>query len=130
MPFKEGLTNEVLLKLVMNNIPSYIFWKDLNSVYLGCNEKFAERLGFVKADEIVGKTEFDLNWNKEDAEAYIKADQEIIIHDRPVLGLVEEQDVGDGVMTWFKTDKYPLKDKEGNIIGVIGMVQDLSLIHI
>ncbi len=126
MPVKEGITNEVLLKLVMNNIPSYIFWKDLNSIYLGCNEKFAERIGFGNAQDIVGKTEFDLNWNKEDAEAYIKADQEIIIHDRPVIGLIEEQDVGDGIMTWFKTDKYPLKDHNGEVIGVIGLVQDIT----
>jgi len=51
---------EELLRLVIDSIPQYIFWKDINSVYLGCNRRFALLAGVGSPDKIVGKTDFDL----------------------------------------------------------------------
>ncbi|MFX0071169.1 MAG: PAS domain-containing protein, partial [Candidatus Hermodarchaeota archaeon] len=30
-----------MFQLVVDNIPQFIFWKDINSVYLGCNKNFS-----------------------------------------------------------------------------------------
>lgn len=42
--------------------PGYIYWKNLDSVYLGCNQNVATLLGIVSPEEIIGKTDFDLPW--------------------------------------------------------------------
>ncbi|MDF1540015.1 MAG: PAS domain S-box protein, partial [Candidatus Thorarchaeota archaeon] len=43
-----------MLKLVMNNIPQHIFWKDTSSKYLGCNDSFAEVYISGKPIDIIG----------------------------------------------------------------------------
>ncbi|HEY9704186.1 MAG TPA: PAS domain S-box protein, partial [Allocoleopsis sp.] len=48
---------EVLLQLVLDNIPQLIFWKDRNSVFLGCNQQWAEKAGFTSPQEVIGKTD-------------------------------------------------------------------------
>ena len=48
------------LKVVIDNIPQSIFWKDDMGVYLGCNRNFADAIGFTEPEEIIGKTDIDL----------------------------------------------------------------------
>ncbi len=59
-----------LLQLVMDNIPQFIFWKDRNSVYLGCNQNFSEIAGIKNPDEIKGKTDYDLVWKEEETDFF------------------------------------------------------------
>ncbi len=65
-------------RLIMDNIPQFIFWKDRNSVYLGCNENFARGAGLNAAEEIVGKTDYDLPWKKEEADGYRRDDRRVM----------------------------------------------------
>jgi len=58
-----GCESQQMLQLVMDNIPQFIFWKDGNSVYLGCNRNFAQVAGVGSPENIVGKT-YDLPWKK------------------------------------------------------------------
>ena len=53
---------EVFLRNITRSLPQYIFWKNQKSVYLGCNENFARLVGLSRPEEIVGKTDQDLNW--------------------------------------------------------------------
>ena len=48
----------------------YIFWKDKNSVFLGCNKAFALEANLSSPAEIIGKTDYDLPWSKEESDAY------------------------------------------------------------
>ncbi|MBF0552638.1 MAG: PAS domain S-box protein, partial [Deltaproteobacteria bacterium] len=54
-----------MLVNILNSVPQYIFWKDHNSVYLGCNYAFTKAAGIQNVEEIVGKTDFDLPWSLE-----------------------------------------------------------------
>ncbi|MDD2903668.1 MAG: response regulator, partial [Syntrophales bacterium] len=63
------------LQLLLDTIPSPIFYKDINGIYLGCNQSLAEFLGRPK-DEIIGKTVFDI-YPKERAGKYYQMDQEL-----------------------------------------------------
>ena len=53
-----------LLQSVLGNVPHAIYWKDRRLVYLGCNERFAERFGLPATDAIVGKTDAQLGWSE------------------------------------------------------------------
>ncbi len=55
-------------------IPNYIFWKDLNSLYLGCNASLAQAVGLQHPDEIVGKSDCDMPWAETHTEIYRQGD--------------------------------------------------------
>ena len=116
-----------LLQLVMDNIPQLIFWKDSNSVYLGCNQNFATVAGFKNAENIVGKNDFDLVWKPEETEHFRECDRRVMDSDCPELGILESQLQADGREAWLETNKIPLHDSKGKVIGVLGTVQDITV---
>jgi len=82
---KDGVSNSEkdfpiaqLLQLILDNIPQEIFWKDRNSVYVWCNRKFAIAAGVGTPDKIVGKTDYDLAWTKEQSDWFRFVDQRVM----------------------------------------------------
>jgi PAS domain S-box-containing protein len=119
-------TSQHLLQLVMDTLPEAIFWKDRNSVYLGCNRNFAEDAGVVSPHNIAGKTDYDLAWKKEEARFFQECDRRVILSNRPEVGIVEPQLQADGKQAWLETNKVPLHDSHGNVIGILGTYQDIT----
>ncbi len=117
---------EKMFQLVMDSIPQFIFWKDTESVYLGCNSNFARAAGVGSPVDIVGKTDYDLAWKKEEADAFRQDDREAMETDTPKLHIVEPQLQADGRQAWLETNKIPLHDDEGNVVGVLGTFQDIT----
>jgi len=67
-----------IIKSIIDQLPNhYIFWKDKNSVYLGCNQLLAASVGLQYSSEIVGKTDYDLPTSKEQSDAY-RADDQLV----------------------------------------------------
>ncbi len=118
--------NEYLFQLVMDNIPSFIFWKDRNSVLQGCNQNFAEIAGFNSPEEIVGKTDYDGAWKKEEADFFRKVDRRVMESGRAELNIIEPQLQASGKQAWLTTDKIPLHDETGQVIGLLGMFTDIT----
>ncbi|MBT9314849.1 PAS domain S-box protein [Leptothoe spongobia] len=118
--------SQKLLQLVLNTIPQKVFWKDRNSVYLGCNEAFARIAGLNSADEIIGKRDYDLPWEKEKTDLYIEWDRRIMDSGQAELGMVEAQLTQDGQETWIETNKAPLRDVNDNVIGILGTYHDIT----
>ena len=132
MSRREQVENELnearqLLQLVMDTLPEAIFWKDRHSVYLGCNRNFAEDAGVGFPDKIIGKTDYDLAWKQEESDFFRECDQRVMLADRAELGIVEPQLQGDGKQAWLETNKAPLHDTNGNVIGILGTYQDITL---
>ena len=68
----------VVLKNIIERIPYYIFWKNRDSVYLGCNQRFLDLVGKKSASEIIGKTDFELGWGIGESDNFRKGDQEVM----------------------------------------------------
>jgi PAS domain S-box-containing protein len=115
-----------MLKLVMDNVPQFIFWKDTDLKYLGCNSHFLKAAGFDSAEEIIGKTDYDLPWSREEAEAYRRDDKHVIDTDEAKLYIEETQHRADGKVIHIETNKIPLHDEEGNVIGILGSYEDIT----
>lgn len=115
-----------MLRLVLNTIPSKVFWKDRNSIYLGCNRRFAINAGIDYPEDIAGKSDFDLPWTKAESEGYIADDQIVINSEEPKLNYEETQYTAKDKLTWIRTNKVPLKDASGHIIGVLGTFEDIT----
>ncbi len=109
-------------KTLLENLPQKIFHKDINSVYVSCNENFTKDLN-IKADEIVGKTDFDF-YSQDMAEKY-RADDKRIMESGRTENL-EEKCIIDGNEIWVNSVKTPIKDKDGKVIGIQGIFWDIT----
>jgi PAS domain S-box-containing protein len=114
-----------MLQMVMDTIPVRIFWKNKDSVCLGCNRLFAEDAGLKSPEEIIGKTDYDLGW-REQAELYRKDDLEVMRSGKSKLGYEEPQTTPEGKRLWLRTSKFPLRDINNRIIGILGTYEDIT----
>jgi len=114
-----------MLRLVMDNIPQLIFWKNRNSVYLGCNTMFSEAAGMA-VEEIVGRDDYDLPWSKEETEWFRQCDREVMSRGVAQLNIQETLERADGRKSWINTCKIPLHDRDGKVIGVLGTIEDIT----
>ncbi|NER79906.1 MAG: GAF domain-containing protein [Leptolyngbya sp. SIO1D8] len=114
------------LQLVLDNIPQYIFWKDRNSVYLGCNRRWAEMAGIGSPRNVIGLTDAVLPWTQEQKDWYLECDHRVMATDTPMLQIKQSQRQADGQLSWRETSKFPLHDAEGNVIGLLGTIEDIT----
>ncbi|MEW6494024.1 MAG: PAS domain S-box protein [Cyanobacteriota bacterium] len=119
-------SSQQMLQLVMDNIPQFIFWKDRNSVFLGCNRNFARVAGVGTPENIVGKTDYDLLWKKEEADFYRSCDARVMQTNTPEYHIIEPLQQADGKQLWLDTNKVPLHDCAGNVIGILGTFEDIT----
>ncbi|HEC15330.1 MAG TPA: PAS domain S-box protein, partial [Sedimenticola sp.] len=114
-----------MLQLVLDTIPVRVFWKDLDSAYLGCNRCFAEDAGLDSPEQIIGKNDFELSWRGQ-AELYRSDDRQVMQSGIPKLNYEEPQVWPDGAQRWLQTSKIPLRDLDGNVFGVLGVYEDIT----
>jgi PAS domain S-box-containing protein len=124
---KELQESQQMLRLVMDNIPQLIFWKDRNSVYLGCNSNFARVAGVNSPEQIVGKTDYDLPWKKEESDWFRTCDSRVMETNTPEFGIIETQLQADGKESWVETTKIPLHDEAGNVVGILGTYESITV---
>jgi PAS domain S-box-containing protein len=114
--------SESKYRLLHDNLPQRVFYKDKDSVYVSCNENFARDF-HLRQDDIIGKTDYDL-FSPELAEKY-RADDKRITESGQIKD-IEEEYVKDGQELIVHTVKAPIKDERSNIIGVLGIFWDIT----
>ncbi len=114
-----------MLQLVLDTIPARIFWKGLDLHYIGCNRLVASDAGISNPDDLIGLTDFDMPW-REQAGFYRAADMEVINTGEAKINYEEKLTHIDGKVLWLNTTKVPLRDIEGNIIGILGTWEDIT----
>ena len=115
-----------MLRSVLDHFPGVVFWKDRRSVYLGCNRNFAAGAGLNSPEEIVGRSDLDLPWAGTEAETYLRDDREVMDGACAKLGIEETQHQADGRVVWLRTNKTPLLDASGKVIGLLGVAADIT----
>ncbi|MEL6460752.1 MAG: PAS domain S-box protein [Cyanobacteria bacterium J06621_15] len=115
------------LQLVVDSIPQIIFWKDCNSVFLGCNQRLADIWGLSSVEEIAGKTDNDVPTTpREKSQWYREWDKRVIESGVPELHIVEKKQQADGKQKWLDTNKIPLLDEKNNIVGLLATIEDIT----
>lgn len=117
---------EETLAHVLNSVPQSVFWKDRQSIYLGCNKVFARMAGLAAVEDVVGKTDFELPWTRQESEAYVADDREVMAGNQAKRHIIEPLRQSDGTCLWIDTTKVPLADSEGRIYGVLGVFEDIT----
>jgi len=109
-------------RTLLENLPQKIFFKDKNLVYISCNESYARDLK-IHRDEITGKTDYDF-YPKKLAEKYRADDKRIMTSGKAEN--IEEEYVQDGRKVFVHTVKTPVKDENGDVVGVLGIFWDIT----
>ena len=111
------------LRYMIDAIPDLIFFKDVESKFLGCNKAFEKYIN-KKSEEIIGLSEYDL-FRKAEASGYLKSDKSII------QSLEAERSTNwieytTGQKSLFYTLKTPYFDSDNNLLGIIGISRDIT----
>ena len=116
-----------LLHMLINNLPDYIYVKDVEGRFVVANVAVARQMGFSSPDEVIGKSDFDL-FPHELAARYYAAEQEVIRSEQglrdyegPTIDASKEEE-----NRWVSTTKVPLRDAQGEIAGFVGLGRDIT----
>ncbi|MEM6837118.1 MAG: PAS domain S-box protein [Cyanobacteria bacterium P01_C01_bin.120] len=114
------------LRQILDQMPSQVVWKDRHSVFGGCNRSFLAMTGLASTAAIVGKTDYDMPWKREESDWFIACDQRIMAADAPEMGIVEPIQQATGTQAWLSTSKIPLHDANGQVSGILLVIEDIT----
>ena len=123
--------NEFLKEIV--SVPSFLammgalegisfFVKDRSFRLTFANPFFFRRLGLESEDELLGKNDFDL-FPESLAKKFRMDDETVIKSGQPLVELVELFLNQQGIPAWYQTNKFPIFDGSGKVVGIMGTVQ-------
>lgn len=123
---EEELHNSnMLLRIIVDNIPDAIYMKDNKGRKVIANKADIENCGLSREDEIIGKTDFDLFPN-DIAEKFWTDDLRVLEHGEIIINREEKLINLYGDSKWLLTSKIPFRDANGNIIGLVGLGHDIT----
>lgn len=120
----EAARESRLFRQLMDSLPDFVYFKDLDSHFICVNRAHARRMGLSDPDEAVGKSDYDF-FKKEDADEKFAAEQEVIRTGRGFPPQIERDFRHSGAY-WALTTKHPLRDAEGEICGTFGLSRDVT----
>ncbi len=114
-----------LLRTLIDALPDLIYIKDMDHRFVLVNAALVQYLNLANADELIGKSDFDL-LETELANRYYQ-DECAVLDGQPLLERIEpgiHRKIG--ATRWFLTTKVPFHDQQGNIKGILGIGRDIT----
>jgi len=116
---------DLMLSLVLDAMPVRVFWKDRDSRYLGCNQHFADEVGIGDPQDVIGMSDRDF-CSAEQAAAFRVTDLEVMNTGVPMMSVEQPAVLANGETIWVEASKLPLRDSDGEIIGVLATYLDVT----
>lgn len=116
-------TAEIVSNIIAN-IPYAIFWKDTQSVFMGCNGYFAQTLG-LGTEQVIGKKYNELVGDTSMVEFMNRIDSEVLSQQKPVFDFEYVRTI-QGTTQTVSVSQVPLFNNEGNIIGMLCISTDIT----
>lgn len=114
---------KALMRQVIDADPNAIFVKDGAGNFVLANQAIAEQLGLTAA-EMVGRNQMEVTPSRDEAEAFLRSDREVIETRRESV-LDEQVTLNSGEKRWFLTVKRPLPQPDGRV-HVLGVALDIT----
>lgn len=100
---------------LMDHLPGYIGWKDLNRRYLGANKALLELKGFSDAEEVAGKSDEELSpWSIEENKMFQLQDLCVLNGEKVATFHLDST-----TSEVFLLEKAPITDQNNNVTGLI-----------
>jgi len=120
------VSDQHLFKLLLNQLPDAIYFKDIEGRFFLTNRLHAKKLGFKDASEFIGKSDFDLFSQEHAQQAF--DDEQHVIKTGETISKEEKETHFDGSETWATTSKMLLRNELGQAIGTFGISKDITQI--
>ncbi|WP_437728396.1 PAS domain-containing protein [Sorangium sp. So ce861] len=109
---------------LLDAIPAMVFFKDRDHRYLAVNKAYAEHYR-LSADKIIGKRDEEI-FVPEVAQSYRENDEIIMSDGVPRLNVELRWKLEDGSDGWTLENNVPFRDDRGRVIGMVGVVVDMT----
>lgn len=113
------------LEGIIAAVPGCVYWMNREGRYLGCNDEMAKLYNLDSRQAIVGKTYEDI-YNKKTGDGYREADTEVMTSGEPLTKEEINYAVDGFSKVHYLSHKVALRDKFGNIIGMLGNSVDIT----
>lgn len=114
-----------LMENIINGIPAYIYWKDNNGKYLGCNDIYGDFIG-ISSEEIVGLSLEDLEHVDDKIFNFHQLDMNVVFNGKPKWNIEVVVDSEDNHQSYYVQSIVPMKNIYGEIYGILGLFIDVS----
>ena len=115
-----------MLRLLIDNIPDKIFFKDAEGRYILNNASHLKRLGVGSQEEVLGKNAYDF-FPEEAASEFLKEEMHLIKTGIKIEDKLEIlPDNKNGELLYYLTNKIPIRDENGNVTGLIGISRNIT----
>ena len=113
-------------RAMMDNTEDMIFVKDSNLIYIAASMSFVRMVGKEKAEEIIGKNDYEIFEDVNLAERYITDDRKVMTEGKDLIDYMEPITDKDGQARYGFTSKFLLYDDNGANIGILGITRDVT----
>jgi PAS domain S-box-containing protein len=119
------LAELVIMEQLFDHVPEIVFFvKDGSGRYVAVNQSLVERCGLREKRELLGRHVRDI-FPKELAERYAGQDEAVLRKGQSIIDRLELHWYIRRRSGWCLTTKLPVRDRDGRIIGVVGVSRDL-----
>jgi len=114
-----------MLRALIDNIPDFMYVKDTESRFVVANSHLARVVGAEKPEKLVGCTDFDF-YPPELASTCYEDDRCVVLSGQPIYNREEKGVDAAGNESYVLTTKVPIRDSNGQVIGIAGVGRDIS----
>ena len=115
----------VNFKAMMENTDDFIYFKDRHHVFTGASQTLVSLCDPAEHwTDLLGQTDYDV-FPEAYADIYYRLEKQIF-SGMPVAHEIQETLTKDGIKGWVDNRKYPIRDENGEIIGLFGIARDIT----
>ena len=127
---EESLIKEKeLLQALMDNVPDFIYFKDMDSKFTRINKAEASVLGISNPAEAIGKSDFDYSELEQPGVNY-EDEQNVMNLKVPLISNIEKIKEAKGGYRWITSTKMPIINRDGKCTGLVGISRDITSIKL
>ena len=123
--FRRFTLERDILYAALKQSPDYHYVKDLEHRFVVANLNVAHHHGRNKSSDMVGLTDYDLA-PKERAEQLMAAEAEVLRTGEALKNFEELLIDEDEIPRWYSTSKVPLRNRQGELVGLAGVTVDIT----
>jgi PAS domain S-box-containing protein len=117
--------DRTLVMAFLESVPDFVHFKDRDGRFIAVSRSKLRRNGLERADQIIGKTDFDF-FSAANAQRAKDDEDQVMRTGVPIVNKLEHVKWADGRETWSLINKLPLRDESGAVVGTFGLTKDIT----
>jgi len=121
--YEKELLHNQYFKSLLKSQKGLLWLKDTENKFVLVNNAFSNMFGLDNPDLFIGRSDFDI-WPNELAIKYQQEDLQVLETEKPFQ--IEDIISYNGIEKWYEIFKAPAYDDKNQLIGIIGLLNDIT----